>query len=63
MNEFGKLMADMMEKAEQSGEPRLTLAEIEAEVIRRRAGGWRAAANEPWPGGCAAPGGRAPGRG
>lgn len=39
MNAFGKLMADMMEKAEQSGEPRMTLAEIEAEVIRRRAGG------------------------
>lgn len=38
MNEFGRKMADAMEKSEASGEKRMTMEEIELEVIRRRGG-------------------------
>ena len=38
MNEFGRKMADVIEKSEASGEKRMSMEEIEREVIRRRGG-------------------------
>ena len=42
MNDFGRRMADAIEKSEASGEKRMTLEEINRELSRRRGGIWSA---------------------
>ena len=41
MNDFGRRMADAMEKSEASGEKRMTVEEINRELSRRRGGMYR----------------------
>ena len=41
MNDFGRRMADAMEKSEASGGKRMTVEEINRELSRRRGGMYR----------------------